>query len=94
MTLVGRYVDTFQNATHALPQGMSMNADYPFMLPKIAKWTPEEITLEGRGGETRTIPIVRVDGIEYAELAQTSTYERMFRRKPTTFRFLPFRENL
>jgi hypothetical protein len=92
MTLIGKYVPTFAEATHALPEGMSMNADYPFMLPKIDTIAGDSITVVGRGGQTATATITRRRGRESFELAQESTFESLFGRRPTTFTFLPFRE--
>jgi hypothetical protein len=92
MTLVGKYVSTFAQATHALPDGMHMNADYPFMLPKIQSKDASTITIVGRGGQTVTATIRRNRSGEFCEIAQSSTFERMFGRQPTKFRFLPFRD--
>jgi hypothetical protein len=91
---------TFAEATHALPQEMHMNADYPFMLPPIVeKFGPSEphrhgaITVRGKGGLTRTVPIKHgKNGTEYAELEQSSAFEKIYQRKPTRFRLLPFKE--
>lgn len=93
MTVCGKYVGTFVEATHALPDGMHMNADYPFMLPKIVDRRAGIITIEGRGGTKETLSI-RHDarGREFCELAQSSSLERLYNRPPTTFKLLPFRE--
>jgi hypothetical protein len=89
---VGAYVRTFDDATHALPDGMHMNADYPFMLPKIVSRETGTITIEGRGGETKTLPIQRdANGREFCELAQSSAFERLYHRPPTKFKLLPFK---
>ena len=93
MTLVGKYVQTFAEATHALPQEMHMNADYPFMLPKIQEKTVTSITIVGRRQETARLAIeVDEDGDEFAYIVQSSAYERMFRCEPTRFKLLPFKE--
>lgn len=92
MTLCGRYVRTFAEATHALPDGMHMNADYPFMLPTISKIDGDTVTVVGRRGETATAQIKQGRLGEFFELAQSSTFERFYGRRPTTFRFLPFRD--
>jgi hypothetical protein len=93
MTVSGKYVGTFVDATHALPDGMHMSADYPFMLPKIVDRTAGTITIQGRRGVKETLSI-RHDarGREFCELAQSSTFERLYNRPPTTFKLLPFKE--
>lgn len=91
MTLIGTYVSTFAEATHALPDGMSMNADYPFMLPKIQHTDDATITILGRYGRTATLTIQRDHDGDFATLVQSSTYEKVFHRKPTKFRLMPFR---
>ena len=91
MTLVGQYVRTFVEATHALPEGMHMSADYPFMLPKIQHADGETITILGRYGRTATLTIERDRDGDFATLAQSSTFEKIARRKPTKFRLKPFR---
>lgn len=90
-TLVGRYVRFWAEATHALPDGMHMNADYPFMLPKITWHDGESITIVGRNGKTATVKIERDDDGEFAHIEQSSTFEKIYRRKPTRFRLMPFR---
>lgn len=91
MGLIGHYLDTFENATHALPEGMSMNADYPFMIPRIIERNAKQITLESERDGTRvTAKIKRDKGREFIVVAQSSTYERLFRRRPTRFKFWPF----
>ena len=92
MTLVGKYVRTFTEATHALPDGMSMNADYPFMLPKIVDRSTGTITIEGRGGARTVLSIQCAEGSEFCVLAQSSTFERLYRQLPTEFKLLPFKE--
>lgn len=88
----GQYVKTFAEASHALPDGMHMNADYPFMLPPIVELKGGQVTLKGRN-ETATCKIQRHrDGREFCTLAQVSSFERMFGRKPLAFRFYPFKD--
>ena len=89
-TLIGKYVPTFAEATHALPQGMHMNADYPFMLPAIIGKDSTMITIVGRNHEMRTVRILRRKGGEYAWLEQSSTFEKLYGRKPAKFKLLPF----
>ncbi len=93
MTVSGKYVNTFVEATRALPDGMHMNADYPFRLPKIVDRTAGTITIEGRRGAKKTLSI-RQDrqGREFCELEQSSSFERLCNRPPTTFKLLPFKE--
>lgn len=94
MTLVGTYVKTFAEATHALPDGMHMNADYPFMLPKIVARDPGAgtITIEGRGGARETLTVRTGPNGEFCTLKQSSTFERTFRRAPQVFTLRPFKD--
>ncbi len=94
MTVSGRYVPCFQDATHALPEGMSMNADYPFMLPKIVERGDDTITIAGRGGALATAQIQKTPrGTEYVEIAQSSSFERLYGRRPTRFKLFPFKDD-
>ncbi len=90
-TLIGNYVKTFAEATHALPDGMPMNADYPLMLPEIVKLTKREVTLRGR--HDATAPIRRRGDQEYCSIAQMSSFEILCCRRPQRFRFYPFKHN-
>lgn len=97
MSLVGVYVDTFAEATHALPQGMHMNADYPFKLPAITGRAFDSksasIIIRGARGETATC-VIKHDkaGREFCTIEQSSTFERLYGRKPHKFKLLPFKE--
>lgn len=82
--MTGQYVRTFAEATHALPDGMHMNADYPFMLPRIRGINDGKITIIGDRGRTATV----------AHIEQSSSFELMSGRKPKRFRLLPFREQV
>lgn len=93
MSLIGKYVDTFDEATHALPDGMHMNADYPFKLPAIVARDADSVTLQGRNGETVTVPIQEYRGKPCCYVEQSSTYEMIFRQPPHRFRCWPFRED-
>ncbi len=88
----GNYVPEFKGASHALPDGMHMNADYPFMLPRISRVTPSTVTIVGRNGVTETCKIHRRGGIESFTLKQSGTYERLFHRGPTEFIFRAFKD--
>ena len=92
MGVQGTYVRTFAEANYALPDGMPMNADYPFKLPKIVERTADSITIEGRGGKRETLTIRRdARGSEFCELSQSSTFERLYRQPPTKFKLMPFK---
>jgi hypothetical protein len=92
VTVRGTYVRTFDDATFALPDGMHMNADYPFMLPKIVARSSGSITIEGRGGERETLKIHQdARGQEFCELVQSSTFERLYDQPPTKFKLMPFK---
>ncbi|WP_165228421.1 hypothetical protein [Aquisphaera insulae] len=69
-----------------------MNADYPFMLPRIVKLEGNEVVLEGRDGEGRFKITRGKDGREYCVIAQSSSFEKMFRRPPTKFKAYPFKD--
>lgn len=92
-TLSGRYVSTFAKASHALPEGMHMSADYPFMLPRIVAFDGQKVTIEGRGGVTETFTIVKSRaGQESGQILQSSSFEELFDRKPQRFTMLPFKD--
>src|SRR4051794_23670764 len=91
-TLVGKYAKTFAEASHALPDDMHMNADYPFKLPRILKLEGKEVVLEGRDGEGRFKITRGEDGREYCFIAQSSSFEKMFGRPPTKFKAYPFKD--
>lgn len=92
MGVRGTYVQTFEEANYALPDGMHMNADYPFMLPKIVERAAGSITIEGRGGKRETLTIQQdAKGHEFCMLSQSSTFERLFHRPPTKFKLMPFK---
>lgn len=90
--LTGTYVPTFAEATHALPDKMPINADYPYKSPTIVNLTATAVTLEGRN--VRDTAAIQRDqkGREFCELSQQSSYERLYHKAPTTFRFWPFKE--
>jgi len=88
--LFGKYSKSFKDATHALPDGMHMNADYPFMLPIIINKTSSSVTLTGRGGKKITANIKRYRGKEFCIIEQKSSFEKMFGGKPAKFRCFPF----
>lgn len=91
-TVSGRYVDTFAEATHALPDGMHMNADYPFMLPRVVSVTDGVVTIREGSNET-SFPIRKHAGREVGTVEQSSSFERMFRGKPQKFTMRPFRDS-
>lgn len=90
-TVTGRYVKTFAEASHALPIRMHMNADYPFMLPRISKLEGDEVTITN-GRESTTFTIAKLPKGERGYIAQSSTFERMFNREPTRFELWPFKD--
>lgn len=91
--LCGRYVKTFAEASHALPDGMHMSADYPFMLPSIKSIERRIMTIVGSGGQEAQVKIVRRRDGDVAFIAQSSTFERIFKRPPHLFKLLPFKDN-
>jgi hypothetical protein len=96
MSVSGHYVGTFAEASHALPERMSMNADYPFMLPRVVAITATSITLEGRGGQQQRVAIRRNGERECCYITQKSSYERFVveRKRGTRFCFYPFKDEL
>ena len=92
MTICGKYVNTFLEASHALPEGMHMNADYPFKLPSIIAADSEFVNLRGSNGEAMTAPIERKNGREYCVIYQKSTFEVLYGRKPQKFVCYPFKD--
>lgn len=94
-TICGKYVSTFAEASHALPDGMHMNADYPFMLPAIKSADGKQVTILSSRGDPQeaTVKIIRRDGREHAYIEQSSTFERIYKRKPARFKLLPFKDD-
>ena len=88
----GRYVDRFSSASHALPEGMHMNADYPFMLPRIVRVNAKMITIQGRDGIGEAEIQVNLKGREWFALEQSSSFEQIYSRPPQKFRFYPFKD--
>lgn len=88
--LIGKYSKTFKDATHALPEGMHMNADYPFMLPEIINRTEKEITILGKNKEIATAKIIKRNNQEYIYIYQSSSFEKIFRKSPHKFKCFPF----
>lgn len=91
MGVVGKYTKTFAEASHALPQGMHANADYPLMIPRIAALADGKVTLRGATSVSATV-LRRRDGQEYCIIEQSGVYEILHHRKPTAWRFFPFKD--
>lgn len=89
--ITGRYVPTFELATHALPQGLHLSADYPFKLPAIKSRTKTTVTLTN-GSDEITVRIIKANGREWCNIDQKSAFENAFHRKPTRFKCLPFKD--
>ena len=92
MSLAGNYVKTFAEASHALPDGMHMNADYPFIMPLIVRLEGGAVVLKGRDGEGRFKVRRGKDGQETCVIEQSSTFERLYRRPPMKFVTYPFKD--
>src|SRR5262249_48236868 len=88
----GKYVKTFAEASHALPDGMHMNADYPFMLPPIKFMRAGKVVLSGRGTDGEFVIRRESSGQEYCVITQSSSFEKMFGRPPTKFKAYPFKD--
>ncbi len=89
--LRGNYVAKFEDASHAIPEGMHMNADYPFKLPTIKSITGKEMIITDKGNET-TVTIKNMNGKQVAYVKQSSSLERMFKYKPARFKLHPFKD--
>lgn len=93
----GQYVAKFSDASHAMPDGMSMNAKYPFMLPRIVRIEGDRVFIaadrhfEGVTEGSFVIRRHRVHG-EWGEMKQSGVFEQMFNRPPRAFRFYPFKD--
>lgn len=70
---------------------MNMNADYPFMLPRIISIVDRRVTIE-EGGKRETFAIEHRQQGECGFIAQSSTYEMLFRARPTRFEMRPFKD--
>lgn len=92
----GQYVAKFSEASHALPDGMSMNAKYPFMLPRIVRIEGGRVFIEAdrhfEGVTEGSFAIRRNRDTEFGEMAQSGVFEQMFNRNPAKFRFYPFKD--
>lgn len=94
MTVVGKFVKRFSEASHALPIGMRMNADYPFMTPEIIAYDGKTVTVKGSPGHTASFVARRRAGAGmYGVLKQTSSFERIFNRQPKRFEMRPFKDD-
>jgi len=92
----GQYVKTFAEASHALPDGLSLDSDYPLKLPKIEKIEDGKVFLRSDiyydDEHEYSGKIVKGKNGEYFKIAQSSSFERLMRKKPTVFTFLPFKD--
>lgn len=94
----GRYVPTFAEASHALPDDMHMDADYPFMIPAIVSVVGDIVTIRGSGGKETSFPIERetrgkaTRGWQIGYIRQSSSFERLFNRPPHRFKMRPFKD--
>lgn len=91
--VAGIYVDKFTEASHALPHGMHMNSDYPFMLPPIVCIDGDCVVLKGKDGDGVFKIRKEKGGREYCVIDQISSYERLFNKKPTRFKAYPFKDD-
>jgi hypothetical protein len=90
--ICGKYVKTFREASHALPDGMHMSADYPFMLPRIKALQGNQMTITGSGGAEAVVEIVVRGDREFAFVEQSSSFERLYKRPPQRFELHPFKD--
>jgi hypothetical protein len=92
----GKYVAKFTEATHALPEGMHMNADYPFKLPRITRVAAGKVTIaDGPASATfRIVADPKRRGYECCYIEQSSSFEAMTKRPAKRFKCMPFRDEL
>jgi hypothetical protein len=73
---------------------MHMDADYPFMLPKILAYDGKTVTIEGSDGTSETfIARRRRKTGMYGWLKQSSSFEKLFNRPPQRFEMRPFKDD-
>jgi hypothetical protein len=92
MSVQGKYVPTFAEASHALLDGMHMNADYPFMIPKVKGVNGGYVVLADRMVDGRFKIVKSKDGREHCVVAQKSTFENLYRKPPKKFKAYPFKD--
>lgn len=94
LMISGNYVRKFVDASHALPDGMPLGSDYPFILPRIVAVEGKCVVIRSDDGRvTQSAKVRKSKGRgQYCEFRQSSTFEKMFRRPPRFFRFWPFKD--
>ena len=84
--VVGTYCKTFSEATHAMPQGVSLNAPYRFHWLKVIRVEGQTVHCTG-AGEPMSFKIRRQrDGREFIDL---TIQDPIF--GPQLFKTLPFK---
>ncbi len=100
MGISGKYVKTFAEANIASCVDIHMNSDYPHFFFDVLG---TEVMVDGhplvvklkshRNSTVFTFPVKKgkVNGYttEYAEIEQSSSYERIFGQKPHKFKIIP-----
>lgn len=89
----GNYCDTFAEATHGMPDGISLNAPYKFHWVKVVRVEGETLHCTG-GGEPFALPIKKLrhgtrDNWRKREYVEITIPDPIF--GPQKFKVLPFK---
>jgi len=87
MSISGKYVKTFLEASHAMACDVSMDGDYDFWL-KIEKIEGQKVILVNK--ECFDIKVGKE--YEYFVRPHNGLYSKVFHCKPEKIRYVPFRE--
>lgn len=85
--IVGRYVETFDDADMGMLEGASLNAPYAFHWVFVKSVAPDQIICTGAGKEMR-LPRRKVRGRDSCEVV---VQDPIF--GPTKFQVLPFKQD-
>jgi len=85
--VIGNYCDTFAQATHAMPQGMSLNAPYKFHWLKVVRVEGQTLHCTG-AGQPMQFKIVRNRTLK-CESVELTINDPIF--GPRKFLTLPFK---
>lgn len=91
MGVSGRYVSTFAEGNIAYASPMHMDSDYPHKFFDVLEQNYKFVRLKSHWDSTEfTFPIKReTSGQEFAAIEQSSSFERIFNRKPAKHRVYP-----
>lgn len=93
MSLSYHAVKTFKEANMAICVDISYDSDYPHFDFDVVKIEGKIVTLKSdHADEIFELPIKftkKYGGYEYTEIAQSSSFEMIFKRKPHVFEVVP-----